>query len=246
MLVLDPWRRLSTYLDGKDDVETIVKRLDRPCRSATVETDTSTVNTHHARYSISIRSDSNLKLCVFYLKHQAGVTRVLTAGGITLEMVRGFKDQQRGGMDYKKTTVEPVINDKECPRALENIRDYLATILVGNGSHLAYVVITDVVVPDAAEYPADSYLTVDQEIIHHDPHSGPAIINDNCTVWDVMFIICGQHECWIYIKPVHRANDGRKAYELLFDHYLGPNNEVNMVSSADTKLTSTSVKFFVH
>jgi hypothetical protein len=98
---------------------------------------------------------------------------------------------------------------------------------------------TDVVVPDAAEYPADSYLAVEQETTHHAPHSGPALINDRHNVWDVMFIICGQHECRIYIKPVQRASDERKAYELLFDHYLGLHNVGNMASSAETKLTST-------
>jgi hypothetical protein len=33
--------------------------------------------------------------------------------------------------------------------------------------------------------------------------------------------------------------DGTKAYELLFDHLLGPNNVGNTVSADETKLTST-------
>jgi hypothetical protein len=92
---------------------------------------------------------------VFYLKHQARVTRVPTDGGITLEMVRSFKDQQRWKLDYKKTAVEPVINDKDWPRTLENIRDYLASILGVKGPPLAYVVRTDDEVPGAAEDPND-------------------------------------------------------------------------------------------
>jgi hypothetical protein len=94
------------YLDGKNDLETIIKRLDRPCGSANVGTGSSTVTTPHDGYGISFRAESNLKLCVFYLKHQAGVTLVPTAGGITLEMVCGFKYQQRGGW----TTRRPKLN----------------------------------------------------------------------------------------------------------------------------------------
>jgi hypothetical protein len=46
---------------------------------------------------------------------------VPTDGGITLDMVRGFKDQQKLEDDFNKTEVEPVINDKDWPRRLENI-----------------------------------------------------------------------------------------------------------------------------
>jgi hypothetical protein len=35
------------------------------------------------------------------------------------------------------------------------------------------------------------------------------------------------------------TRNGRDAYMLLFDHFLGPNNVGNMTSEAETKLTST-------
>jgi hypothetical protein len=41
---------------------------------------------------------------------------------------------------------------------------------------------------------------------------------------------------YLWIKPTHKANDGRKAYELLFDNYLVPNNVGNMTRAAETKL----------
>jgi hypothetical protein len=41
------------------------------------------------------------------------------------------------------------------------------------------------------------------------------------------------------MKPALRTRNGRDAYMLLFDHFLGPNNVGNMVSEAETKLTST-------
>jgi hypothetical protein len=44
--------------------------------------------------------------------------------------------------------VEPVINDKDWPWTLENMRDYLASIVGGKGVPLAYVTRNDSVVPD--------------------------------------------------------------------------------------------------
>jgi hypothetical protein len=71
------------------------------------------------------------------------------------------------------------------------------------------------------------------------PHFGTAFINYKSTVWDYMATICRAHECWIYINLAQRAKDERMAYELFFDHYLGPNNVGNMASVAETKLAIT-------
>jgi hypothetical protein len=45
--------------------------------------------------------------------------------------------------------------------------------------------------------------------------------------------------CTIFIKPAQRTRNGREAYILMFDHFLGPNNVGNMASAADTKLNGT-------
>jgi hypothetical protein len=51
--------------------------------------------------------------------------------------------------------------------------------------------------------------------------------------------ICGKDSCFVYIKPDLRTRNGRDAYMLLFDHFLGPNNVKNMASATETKLTGT-------
>jgi hypothetical protein len=51
--------------------------------------------------------------------------------------------------------------------------------------------------------------------------------------------IFGKHSYYVYIKPALRTRNGREAYMLLFDHFLGPRNVGNMASAADTKLTGT-------
>jgi hypothetical protein len=73
-----------SYLDGKDDVETITKRLNLLYGCATVGAGSNAVTVHLVGYEISIRAVSNLRLWVFYLKHQERVNRVPISGGITL------------------------------------------------------------------------------------------------------------------------------------------------------------------
>jgi hypothetical protein len=51
--------------------------------------------------------------------------------------------------------------------------------------------------------------------------------------------MCAKHPWWVYIKPAQRGNNGRLAYELLFDHYLGPNNVGNIDNAAETKVSIT-------
>jgi hypothetical protein len=104
---------------------------------------------------------------------------------------------------------------------------------------LAYAISSDSVVPTGVSDSADGYLKVYQAVIHHALHTGTSFRNDKRTMWDIMSNICGQHECWTYIKPVQKANDGRKANKLLFDHFLGSHKVGNTRSSADTKLNIT-------
>jgi hypothetical protein len=80
---------------------------------------------------------------------------------------------------------------------------------------------------------------VDQEMTARAPHTGRSFVNDRRKVWYIMSNICGKHSCFVYIKPALRTRNGRDAYMLLFDHFLGPNHVGNMASEAETKLTGT-------
>jgi hypothetical protein len=97
----------------------------------------------------------------------------------------------------------------------------------------------DIAVKPESEDPAENYETVDQEMMARTPHTGRSFVNERRKVWDIMSNICGKHSFFVYIKPALRTRNGRDAYMLLFDHFLGPNNVGNMASEAETKLTST-------
>jgi hypothetical protein len=94
-------------------------------------------------------------------------------------------------------------------------------------------------VPTGADDPSAGYETVDIEMIARGPHSGSAYQIDNCKVWEIMKNICGSNPCYIYIKGAVKAKDGREAFRLLFDHYLGANNVGNLATAAEELLQST-------
>jgi hypothetical protein len=57
------------YLDGIDDIDTMIKGVTNPGGTVTTEEGTSRVTSRNNGIPVSIRAVANLKLCVYYLKH---------------------------------------------------------------------------------------------------------------------------------------------------------------------------------
>jgi hypothetical protein len=227
------------YLDGIDDVDTTIKGFKNPGGTVTTGIGTTAATSRNNGIPLSIRAVANLKLCVYYLKHMERVQRMPIANTINLVLVCSYRNQQHHEVGFKKTAEEPEINDKDWPRTLEKIRDYLASQYGVTGATLDYAVRPDIEVKPEAEDPEDCYENMDQEMTARDPHTGRSFVDDRRKVWDIMSNICGKHSCFVYIKPSLRTRNGRDDYMLLFDHFLGPNNVENMASEAETKLTGT-------
>jgi hypothetical protein len=228
-----------TYLNGIDDIDTMIKGVTNPGGTVTTGTGTSRVNLRNNGIPVSIRAVANLKLLVYYLKHVERVQRKPVPNAINLLLVCSYQDQQRHEVGFKKTYEEPEINEKDWPRTLEKIREYLASQYRVTGATLDYVVRAEITVKPEEEDPPENYETVDQEMTAREPHTERPFVYDRHKVWDIMSTICGKHSCFVYIKPALRTQNGRDAYMLLFDHFLGPNNVGNMASEAETKLNST-------
>jgi hypothetical protein len=116
------------YLDD-DDAESLIKHGDRPDGSTTVGNGAEAVTTSNMGCTVSIRAEENLKRCVFYLKHCIRVTRTPKVALIDMDLVCGFHDQMKWEESFKKTEVEPVSNDKDWPRTLDNMREFRASII---------------------------------------------------------------------------------------------------------------------
>jgi hypothetical protein len=228
-----------TYLDGIEDVDTKIKGVTNLGVTMTTGSGATRVTSRSNGIPVSIRALSNLKLCVYYLKHMERVHRHPIANAVNLVLVHSYRDQQYHEVGFKKTAEEPDINDKYWPMTLENIKEYLAYQYGVTGATLDYVVRPDIAVKPEAEDPTENYETVDQEMTARSPHTGTSFVDDRRKVWEIMSNMCGKHSCFVYIKPALRTRNGRDAYMLLFDHFLGPYNVGNMASEAETMLTST-------
>jgi hypothetical protein len=130
-------------------------------------------------------------------------------------LAHSYRDQQRHEVGFKRTAEEPEINDKDWPRTLEKIKEYLASQYGVTGETLDYVVRAEIAVKPEAEDPPENYETVDQEMTARAPHTGRSFVNDRRKVWDIMSNICGKHSCFVYIKPDLRTRNGKDAYMLL-------------------------------
>jgi hypothetical protein len=227
------------YLDGIDDVDTMIKGVTNSGGTVTTGKGTSRVTSRNNGIPVSIRTVANLKLCVYYLMHMERVQRKPVPNAINLLLVHSYRDQQRYEVGFKKTAEEPEINEKDWTRTLEKIREYLDSQYGVTGATLDYVVRAEIAVKPEEEDPPENYETLDQEIRARAPHTGRPFVNNRRKVWDIMSNICGKHSCFVYIKPALRTRNVRDAYMLLFEHFLGPNNVGNMASEAETKLTST-------
>jgi hypothetical protein len=227
------------YLDGDGDVENTIKGVASLGGTVTVGTGTSTVTSRNNGIPVPIRDVENLKLCVYYLKHLERVECKPVPTAIDLELVHSYHDQQIYEASFKKIAEEPVINDKDWHRTLENIKGYLASQYGETGATFDYVVRPEITVKSEAEDPAEDNDTVDQKMTARALHSGQSFVNDRRKVWDIMSNICGKHSCFVHNKPALHTKNGRDAYMLLFDHFLGQNNVVNMASAAKIKLTGT-------
>jgi hypothetical protein len=105
---------------------------------------------------------------------------------------------------------------------LEDIKEYLASQYGGTWATLDYIIQAETTVKPEADDPVEECETMVQETTVHAPHSGRDFVNDMQKVWDIMSNIFGKHFCLVYIKRTTRTNNGREAYILMLDHFLGP------------------------
>jgi hypothetical protein len=174
-------------------------------------------------HSVSIRAETNLKLAVFYLRHQAWTSIIVEPARVALTVVRSLRSTKEYEENFKVTAEQPVINEKDWPRKMEAIHEFFGSVLGETGAPLAYVVHENVEIPPGI-YPSEGYITFAEEMIARAPHGNQAYANDSMEVWSYMANITRAHDCWTYVKPAQHTKDGRCALILLWNHFLGPNN----------------------
>jgi hypothetical protein len=150
------------YLDGIENVDTTIKGVTYPGGTVKTGSEATRATSRNNEIPVSIRAVANLKLFVYYLKHMERVQNQPIANAINLVLVRSYRDQQRHEVVFKNTAEEPEINEKDWPRNMEKIKEYLASQYGVTGATLEYVVHPDIAVKPEAEDPAENYEIVDQ------------------------------------------------------------------------------------
>jgi hypothetical protein len=189
-------------------------------------------------FNVSIRAEENLKLVVYYARHQFRVSQPVTPASITSIGVRALNDLKIAEEDHVNPTDKPVIKDNNWPRTIDDMEEYLRNHLGQMKIPLAYIVQKEeTVAPNAANPPANYSIAQDEQIAHA-PHRDAAgnhtelFNNDNHRVWTLLVELTRNHLCWTYIKGFASSRVGRGAFLKLREHFLGINNINNMATGA--------------
>lgn len=230
------------------EVENLCKVIRRP--GGTINNPAGEGNIPNPGESVSLRAENNLKLMAYYLRHRARVSRQTQPADITLENIRSVKELRESEENYEQPEDLPKVNDRDWPKTMEAIQEYLRTRLGEHNIPLAYVIRKEDEIPDDPD-PSTNYPTVQDEMIRRAPHGkwtgddwtpDPIYLINREKVWDIVAQITREHSSWTYVKPSQRARDGRAAFFDLYQHFLGPNNVDNMAAKAESILQTTTFK----
>ena len=211
--------------------------------------------------AVSAIAEANLKTMVYYIKHQARISRTVNFASVTLPKVRKLKRQQELEKKHEDPGVRPDIDPKNWPKTLESVIEWFGGFRGVDDHPLSYVVRDVLTVPTMGSDPTmgavgSEYTTHDQECIKRgaiiDPTGVPGAdpekdgpftdtyLSDRMKLWRLGAGLFKNTEAWPYFKVGKKNEDGRKGFKSVWDHYLGPNNVDHMAASAEKLLASSS------
>jgi hypothetical protein len=141
-----------------NDIDSLVKQLRRPggmiaeptIVGRALQGNSGPLAANHG-HSVSIRAETNLKLTVFYLHHQARISRIVALASVALTVVRSLRSTKEYEENFKVTAEQPVIKKKDRPRTIEAICEFFGSVLGETGVPLAYVVRDNVEIPPGTD-----------------------------------------------------------------------------------------------
>ena len=149
--------------------------------------------------------------------------------------------------NYEPPTELPKIDDHDWAKTIDAMEEYLCLIPGECNLPLAYVICPTIELPVGEDSPTES-VTIKDKMVQCIPIGTVAM--DGMIVYDPTFQISNgktfdklalwahDHACWTYLKPYTKTRNGRKAWNALNGHSLGPNNANNAASKAEATLCS--------
>ncbi len=220
-------------IDGYDTIERltpaqvdqVVSVLRKPGRGAGIR--------------VSMLSQLNLHLLVYYVKHHIRIGRTVVHADVTQVSVLAMEHQKQLEESMKAAAADAAIPDftkKDWPRIFQIIEERIGNERSFLDGPLAYGIRDDLRPRPEADDPSTNYASHDMEMIERHPilagatggdETGPfhpIFKIDMMKIYDVIHMILGHLPEWIHTEGMRQAKNGRAVYFKYKKTYLGGNN----------------------
>jgi hypothetical protein len=238
---------LEDFLQLEDkDVETLCRVIRRPGGA-------NAAGNQNQGMQVLAMAESNLKSMTYQIRHTVRVSRPIVWANILLASICGLSAQAKMEASHKDPITLPVMDLKNWPKNFEAIDEYLRGLRGYKDHPLSYIHRTDILPALAALDTAtgvvgSAHNSHDDEMIAQGPillagavvgpdtkalvFFTPSFLVNRAMVWEKLSEILLSHDAFTVIKAAKKTRNGRLAYQLLYRHYLGPNNIDNMAGKA--------------
>jgi hypothetical protein len=154
----------------------------------------------------------NIKLTLFYVWHRlTWISCCCKIGTITVDAICSLRELSESEDMHKDPYLKPKIDNRDWPKTMEAIDDYLGRVLGKENLPLAYVIHQEAWVPATADNPDTKYTTPNSEMIRRAPHCknnapSPTYIANNALVANELTKIFSDTSTWTYAKPFIRLS----------------------------------------
>jgi hypothetical protein len=232
-----------------DDIQGFCKTIRRPGGQIVPATGGAPINDPGT--AIGTTSEAYLQACAWAVRALKWASRTTHPDYFTRGVVKSWKILYLAQKDYteSKTLPDATTFNSDWPKAFETLDDHIKQRRTdGLKISLGYLTRKDSAVPPEATDPRTNYVTLEDEHIARCPHTmidpvtgdivpTPYYHEDNKKLWLILADIFRNTHSYPFMKGFARAKDGRGAYNALFQHYLGPNNTMNLASKAEADMS---------
>ena len=167
-----------------------------------------------------------MQLLAFWLRHPGRISRPAEPGDITVEAIGALRQLKEREKTFMKPSDKPKIDHKDWIKMMESIQEYLAQCPGLTKS------------PLAATDPPINYTSHQAKMIWRTPHGTDTFREDREQVFLRMREICENNPAYVYMKPAVKPWNGRVAFHLLYQHYLGKSAVDQLITKAEAKLST--------
>jgi len=244
---------MSTFLQLEDkDIETLCRVIRQPGG-------VNAAGNQNQGMQVLAMTEANFKRMCYELRHYTRVSRPVIWADITLLSVCALLAQAEMEASHQDPITLPVMDPKNWTKNFEAIDEFFRGLRGYKKCTLDYVYRLDLVpVLAAIDPPTGTFRSL--HISHDDKMCArgptllagavvgpdaetlgpfaPSFIVDRAAVWEKLVEILLTNDAFTVIKAAKKTQNGRLAYQLLYAHYLGPNNVGNMAGEAETMLNT--------